>query len=48
MPKNGLMGKPGLGVWLLGDGRGVMEIPPVSVNTYRHKDLCTHAMQYGG
>ena len=30
MPKNGLMGNPGLGVELSGEGRGVIIIPPVS------------------
>lgn len=30
MPKNGLMGNPGLGVESSGDGRGVIMIPPVS------------------
>ena len=32
MPKNGLMGKPGLGVESSGPGRGVMAMPPVSAD----------------
>ena len=30
IPKNGFIGKPGLGVRLLVDGRGVIMMPPVS------------------
>ena len=30
MPKNGDIGKPGFGLEWSEDGRGVMEIPPVS------------------
>ena len=33
IPKKGLMGKPGLGVWSLGEGLGAMAIPPVSVDS---------------
>ena len=33
-PKNGIMGKPGLGVESLGAGRGVIIIPPVSSVKY--------------
>ena len=31
IPKKGLIGNPGLGVELSGEGRGVIIIPPVSV-----------------
>ena len=34
IPKNGIMGKPGLGVESLGAGRGVIIIPPVSSVKY--------------
>ncbi len=39
MPKNGLIGYPGLGVWLSGDGRGEISTPPVSVDVMQFQEM---------